>query len=66
MDNYCRKLNIPRKTLLYCMKVIPELETMRKLGNGDLEKAESIYGLFLMKRNLRIKDIQQKEYRLDK
>ena len=51
MRNYCRKLNIPRKTLLYYMKEIPELETMRRLGNGDLEKAESIYDLFLMKRN---------------
>ena len=50
MNKYCSKLNVPRKTLLYYMRIIPELETMRKLGNGTLENAENIYDLFVMRR----------------
>ena len=47
MMEYCRNCNIPRATLQYYLKEIPELLQMMSAGELDLKSVEDIYDTYV-------------------
>ena len=53
MMEYCRNCKIPRATLQYHLKEIPELLQMMSAGELDLKSAEDIYDTYVKQKDLK-------------